>query len=374
MHRYTLCYVAIGKNLRPLNKSVMDYLVHNPDGSLHQEELTLANSWVEEQMDRIGQVVENQTLPVVVDLYFSKGDSYGLMVSAIINLHGDIIFVREQGRDLQATLGSLSDKMKLAIVKRSYRNKKNNSMDIREQQLLALKEYLSDLQEMKKNRTQDVFNQLLKRLLNEVARYIRRRIKAAEMTTAIKRGKFKIQELLDELYLRVYERAEDIPESPSDINHWLYQLADELLEELFQEIAFEKTHFKDLEKMVESEYRMLEEAYTVDGEEKIIPLEELDDHEGVYERYAADDLIFGEDENSLLDEITLQLNQKEIHLLIEKELAKLPVFKRTIMDLYLISQMSAEEIAELKGISSREAMAVIREVNQDLIKKLAVQI
>jgi len=231
----------------------------------------MAKRWAQEQMKRIGQAVANQVLPAVVDLYFSKGDPYGLMVSAIINLHGDIIFLKQQGHDLQSTLGALSDSMQLAIVKRNYRNKKNNSLEFKEQQLLALKEYLSDLQEMKKNRTQDVFNQLLKKLLKEVARYIRRRIKAAEMTTAIKRGKFKVQELLDELYLRVYERAEDIPESPSDINHWLYQLADELLQELFQEIEFEKSHFENLEKMVESEYRMQEERYTMDGKKKLCP-------------------------------------------------------------------------------------------------------
>jgi len=103
-------------------------------------------------------------------------------------------------------------------------------------------------------------------------------------------------------------------------------------------------------------------------------MEEMDDYQSGSERYAADDLIFGENEDSLLDEITLQLNQKEIHLLIEKELAKLPVFKRTIMDLYLISQMSAEEIAALKGISPREAWDIIRAVNKDLVKKLAVLI
>jgi len=38
------------------------------------------------------------------------------------------------------------------------------------------------------------------------------------------------------------------------------------------------------------------------------------------------------------------------------------------MDLYLINQMSVEEIAEIKQISVTEVEAVIREVNAGLIK------
>jgi DNA-directed RNA polymerase specialized sigma24 family protein len=41
------------------------------------------------------------------------------------------------------------------------------------------------------------------------------------------------------------------------------------------------------------------------------------------------------------------------------------------MDLYLINQMTAEEIAEVKQISIGEVEAVIREVNQELKKELS---
>jgi DNA-directed RNA polymerase specialized sigma24 family protein len=215
---------------------------------------------------------------------------------------------------------------------------------------------------------------LLKDLAKELPKYIKRRIKAAEMTSAVKKGKFKIQELLDELYLMVYDRLESLPESTTAMNNWLYQLADELLEKLFRELEFEKNHFQDLERIVETEYQSQKEEYTEDGEEDIIPVEEWDEYQKMPDWYAADDLIFGEDENSLLDDITLKLNQKEIHELIEKELAKYPAFKRTIMDLYLLGQFSVEEIAETKWISVSEVEEIIHEVNQDMKKKLALLI
>ena len=122
---------------------------------------------------------------------------------------------------------------------------------------------------------------------------------------------------------------------------------------------------------MDAEYRSLEESFTVDAENEIIPLEEIDGYEEMTDMYSAEDLIYGEDENSLLDEITLRINQEEINALIEKELAKLPVFKRTIMDLYLVNQMTVQEIAGIKQISDTEVEAVIREVNTGLKRKLS---
>jgi len=44
------------------------------------------------------------------------------------------------------------------------------------------------------------------------------------------------------------------------------------------------------------------------------------------------------------------------------------------MDLYLIGQLSVDEIADTKWISVSEVEEIVREVNQDLKKKLAILI
>lgn len=342
----------------------MNYLIHNADSVFNAREQEEARSLIEKHMHRILQVISNTSRPYAVDIYFDKEDKARFQVSAIVNLNGDIIYLRERAYDLISSLEFLFDRIKLAVVKKNYRNRKISSLELKEKQLSALVEYVADLKEMKKNKAQDMFNHMLKNLLKEVASYMNRRLKAAELTTAIKRGRFKVQELLDELYLMIYERFEEIATERVDINTWIYQLADELLENLLKEVEFEKSHFKDLDSFVESEYRMLDEAYAFAA----------DEFDSMADYYSADDLIIGDDETSLLDEITLQLNQKEIHLIIEKELAKLPIFKRTILDLYLINQMSVEEIAEMKEMPPLEVDAVIQEVNKDLVRKLSVEI
>jgi DNA-directed RNA polymerase specialized sigma24 family protein len=352
----------------------MNYLIHNLEtvcSDIQQEKIRML---IEEHIRRIGKVINNHSKVVAMDLYFSREDNTLFMISSIINLDGEIFYFREKGNEIESSLASLFDRIKLGILKKNHEKRKITSNELKEQQLSALTEFKPVLQEMKKQQAQVVFNHMLKNLLHELSSYIKRRIKAAEMTTAIKRGKFKLQELLDELYLMIYDRIENLPDNAGDINKWLYHLADELLLKFFSEVEFERAHFENLERYVESEYRSLEENYTIDGEEEIIPQEELDEYNRITDYYSANDLIFEEDENSLLDQITLKLNQKEIHLFIEKELAKLPLYKRTIMDQYLINQMSVEEIAELKGISPPEVDAVIVEVNKELIRTLSTYI
>lgn len=65
------------------------------------------------------------------------------------------------------------------------------------------------------------------------------------------------------------------------------------------------------------------------------------------------------------------MNASTIHRFIEKELAKLPVYKRTIMDLYLIEQLTIPEIAIVKKLSEPEVEAVVKEVGSVLKQGLS---
>jgi RNA polymerase sigma factor (sigma-70 family) len=347
----------------------MRYIINNEKSIRNEAERETARKVIGKQVRRLDRITRNYPKPVVVDVYFNMADRNTYLVSAVVNLKGDMIYLKEKGQNIEAVLHSLFDRMKLTLSRKIHKEKREYLYKRKTLQHAAFMENLPELQDLRKETTRPVFNQLLKIILNDVARYIRRRIKSAEMTTAVKRGRFKIQELLDELYMRIYDRIDSIPGDEIKTRAWLYHLADEILQEKFREIEFEDHHFEDLDKIVDAEYRSLEESFTIDGEQEIIPVEELDGFEQMEDLYSAEDLVYGEDENTLLDELTLKLNQEEIHTFIEKELAKLPLFKRTIMDLHLIGQMSVDEIAEIKQISPTEVEAVLREVNADLIRK-----
>jgi len=125
-----------------------------------------------------------------------------------------------------------------------------------------------------------------------------------------------------------------------------------------------------LRNLVETDYNSNQDRYTINTDKKIIPLEDTDVYEELSQVYMANDLFLGDTENSILDEITLMLNQQQINDFIKKEIDKLPLNKRTIIDLFLIDQMDIDEISSIKKILNSEVEAVINEVSKDLEKKL----
>lgn len=349
----------------------MDYIIHNAKCIRAQEERKKVLSTIKKQMNRLKRVAENYPKNIVVDLYFSEISQFQYMVSAVLNLKGEIVYVKQKGENLDALLYALFDRIRLTLSKKINQRRREYLYQRKDQQFRAFLDNLEELQELKRRETREVFDRLVRVISGDVATYIRRRLKSAEMTTAVKRGRFKVQELMDDLYLEVYERIEEVPEGEALIKTWLYRKADEILTAKFRELEFEHEHFAQLEDLVENEYRQMEERITVDADQEVVLEEELEEQDDMNERYAADNLIYGEDENSLLDEVTLKLHQDDIHRFIEKELRKWPVHKRTIMDLYLINQMTVEEIAEVKQFQVSEVESVIREVNQHLKRELA---
>jgi DNA-directed RNA polymerase specialized sigma24 family protein len=350
----------------------MNYIIHNAKCIPDQDERNRVLAIIKKQMSRLEKVGDNYPKNIVVDLYLHEISNNQLMISAVVNLKGEIVFVKQKGENPDALVYALFDRIKLTLSKKINLERKEHMYRRKHRQFQEFLNNLEELQEMRRRKSREVFDKMIKVISQDVAIYIRRRLKSAEMTTAVKRGMFKVQELMDELFLQVYEQIELIPDHEPGIKSWLYQKADELLAEKFRELEFEQERFAQLDDIVESEYKMMEERYTVDADQELVMEEDLDEFDQVKDWYAADNLMYGENEDSLLDEITLHIHQKEIHRIIEKKLAKLPLFKRTVMDLYLINQMTAEEISEVKQIPMPEVEAVIMEVNQELKKEFSV--
>jgi len=349
----------------------MDYIIHNAKCIRAQQERETAVSTIKKQMSRLQRVAESYPKNIVVDLYFNEISRSQFMVSAVINLRGEMVYVKQKGENIEALLYALFDRIRLTLSKKINQERKAYLYQRKDRQFTSFLENLEELQELKRRETREVFDRLIRVISGDVATYIRRRLRSAEMTTAVKRGKFKVQELMDDLYLAAYEHIEEVPEGEARIKTWLYRKADEILEEKFRELEFEQEHFANLEHLVENEYHQMEERMTADADQEVVLEEDLEEEPGVNDLYAADNLIYGEDENSLLDEVTLHLHQEEIHRLIEKTLTKLPVHQRTIMDLYLINQMTAEEIAEVKQFPISDVESVIGEVNRQIKEELS---
>lgn len=351
----------------------MQYKIHNAKSIENKDCRNKARKIINRQILRVRNIAGNYPKPLLLNIYFNKSDRVNYVVSCTIKMKEGMVYVKEKGDNIESILHVVFDKLKVVLNKKINKERKEYLRKYKSKQHLIFNEYLPELQELKKTDTRDTFNQLLKILLSDVAKYVRRRIKSAEMTTAINKGRFKRQEILDDIYLQVYDQLDEIPGDQGNTRIWLYRIADHIMEDHFKEIDFERKNIERLTEIVSSEYARMEEEYTVDAEEEIIPLEELDEYESQSDLSMAT-MLYDEDENSILDELTLKINKRDIQILIEKELAKLPVFERTVMDFYLTNQMSVEEIAEIKNIPVWDIENVTSRICQDLKQKLAIML
>lgn len=350
---------------------IMKYIINNEKIIKSKRDREIALRVINKQVERLGRIADNYPKPLTTEIYINKYNKLTYLISATIKLKEGVVYVKEKGSDIATVLYILFNKLRLALNKKINKERKEYLHKQKGKRFETLHEYMDDLRQYKKENSKILFTNLLKILLTDVERYVRRRTRSAELTTALKKGKLNIHDILDELYLLAYMRVDEVSGDKNKINAWLYQLADEILDKQLKELDFESEHFAEISEIVEKEINMLNEEFTIDADEEIIPIEELDGFDKQVDMYHAGDLLYVEDENSFLDDLTYRYNKKHIHKLIEKELLKYPVYKRNIMDLYLLHQMNTDDIAEIKQMSVVEIEAVINEVSREVKDKLS---
>ena len=348
----------------------MRYKLHNIKIIPIKKQRQKIKELLDEKVKRLEKFVASYPKPLKLNVYFNKISSYEYMVSFVIQLKSGVIYLKEKGKEVESLINILYDKLKIKLKKKIRKERKDYLYKRKSREVSMLKEHQQELRELRSAETWESFSRLVHLLLPDLERYIKQRIRSAQLTEAIKRGEFKFQDLLGEFYLMVYDRLDEMPENENESRIWLYQLADEMLNNKFRELEFEQKNIDHLAEIVDASFENMEESYTMDADNELMLVEELDDTGAQAQQYNVYDLLYEEDEETLVDEVTLKYNKETINKFIEKELAKLPVFKRTIMDLYLLSQMSIDEIAQIKNISEIEVEAVISEVNKNLKQKL----
>lgn len=349
----------------------MKYKIYNDSILRHDDERRKFKNLIEKQASRLDHFSSGYPKELVLNLHFNRAAKDSFLITAVIRLKHRTLIVKQSGDDVESIVYTLFDRLKLTLNKRLHKQRNEHSRHAKNIRIRSFSENLPELIELKNEDSDDLLKDILKLLLNDIAKYTHRRLKTAEMTSSVKRGMFNTPELLDEIYLVIYERLEEIPSDEDEILVWLHRIVDEYLAEKFQELEFENEHFDRIENILEAEYQSLVEEYTIDADYNIVAVEELDEYEDPHPLYSVNQLEYRVDEIDLLDDLILKMNEKDLHAMIEKELMKFPVLKRTIMDLYLLEQMAAEEIANIKGISVSEVEAVINEVICQLKKKLS---
>lgn len=348
----------------------MQYILNNVK-SLNDKNLKKrVNHIVKKQTNRLSRIADNYRKPIVINIFFNQVDNITYQVSALVELREHVLYLKEQDTNIEAAIYKLFDKLKLSITQKIHKEKRNYISRRKRTRLKNFQDNLEHLKDLSQEQTKDTFKKVLKILLNDISRYIKRRVKASELTTELKKGRLDENEILDELYLILFDNIDEIPADIKEINAWLYQKADELLNTKLKEYRISKEKLIGIDNLLKKEIQSFDEQFTADADEKIIPLEELDEFTPENGGYSIYELLFNENEESLIEEITLKIHQDKIQKIIQLELAKLPESVRSIMDLYLNDQLTDEEIAEIKKRPVEEIQKIITSKSSEIKQKL----
>lgn len=327
------------------------------------------NELIEERMNKINSMHESGLDKINIEFHVDKVDG-DFRLTAIIKTGKDVLVLQEKNNRPAEGILPLLDKIEIHLNKTIHAEHRDKQQAGQRRQSRVFSENIPQLKKLKNEGSKEIFNSLLKILLTQMPRYIRRRLKAAHAANFIRTNEIRLQELIDELYLLIYDHAEEIPTNEKESRVWLYRKADEFLDLKLKEAEKEKESMSRLDNFVEKELEEMDESFSIDAEYEIIPAEELDEPAGHEPTYWANDILIADDEESILSDIMLSFNRDQINAVIESEIHNLPVLKRTVMDLYLIEQLSVEDIAAVKKLTKTEVEGIIREVTLSLKKKL----
>lgn len=211
------------------------------------------------------------------------------------------------------------------------------------------------------------FRALLKRNLPDLQSYIARRLNMAHATGALSRQALSVKEILDTVYLELFERFKDRPGETGGIETFIYKVVDEILERELDEIEYERKYFIDLHQLESREWKDLEEKFTVDADGELVMADELDDVSYDRKMYGlASVALEDSDAFSEIETPLQEYDKKFIHQEIRKQLMKLPEKERTVFDLFWLEEMDLDQIASIRNLSVPETEELLKKVTLDV--------
>jgi len=225
------------------------------------------------------------------------------------------------------------------------------------------------------NADREAFFQQITEVAPGLESYVRNRLRTAERNSLILPDLYATDDILDEVFLSVYEHFPDMPQDESALRVRLFQLADEKLDEIIRQESW-RNQALSLERVLSDEMKLLDEIpqMTVDADGEIVMVEDLDDAELPPSEPEA---MFLED--SFEDEIIHRLeldgalikSDWAMHQLLARFYAELPAQSRIILDLWTRGRLSVEEIAQVRGVSAEQVREIIVRIQARLARPLA---
>jgi DNA-directed RNA polymerase specialized sigma24 family protein len=272
----------------------------------------------------------------------------------------------------------LFDAFKLSLIQQLRTEQRQHLKRKRVELELRVEELQEPLIEFREENQPELFMLLVKKAVPGLIGYIRRRVNAAQIASVLRKEAMKPEDLVDELYLRIYNKYRQAPldDSRQFIN-WLYGYADELLQEVMDKHGVEGL-VSSVEVWQRKANHEMEEVYNVEADGDWMMQEDFDDptyHTGdplfnqallEYNDFFVDDETAAQTEALTEFDLLDEERQQSLH----RMLYNLPEFYRSTFDLYTLEKLSIEDIALIKRTDTATVTRVLHEIREFMYSTL----
>jgi RNA polymerase sigma factor (sigma-70 family) len=217
----------------------------------------------------------------------------------------------------------------------------------------------------KKEDDKVIFNQQLLKILPEVKNYINWRLNTAIKKGHFSKGKYKVDDFVDQLFIEIYNHIETIKDE-KDFYLWLFKKTNELLEDTIIEEEFDDIFFQNIDDYSKPEWDAMQEKFSTDGGGDLLMIEELDDSSYNHNDYTLNHVFIENDEKQMTEKLDKDLSEAAVNHHIQMVLHNLPVSMRTVFELSTQQGLSMVEVAKVIHSTIKEVEQLLKDARNAL--------
>ncbi|WP_179345229.1 hypothetical protein [Winogradskyella ursingii] len=228
---------------------------------------------------------------------------------------------------------------------------------------------MSTLQELSSKSAKITFDKKVLSVLHYLHPYVKHRIYIAETSGILPKNMYSSNGIIDDCIIQLYDKGFNIEAERMTVKLELFKLIDDCMNELFKKEVFHKNTISTSE-IRKREIAKLGKDYTIDADMDLILNTELNDIS--YQREKDNELYLYEDkETSILrafdvDKQSVNASSK----VFGRFYSWLPINISNIVDLYIFGNLSFEDIAKIKNITTSRVALIFDRVKKSFRKHI----
>ena len=333
-------------------------------------------AWLDRQLLKFEKLLGSRSERAEMQIFIKAEGKHFYKVNCHLQIGAKSLNVKSGSRKLKDALAESFKTLRSRLREYLRQERSLHQCSRQERQFENFHAMADNLAEMNRESEKKHFLDLLEKSLPALKGYLRRRIRQAEQYRQMRLRAGSAKDLLDELYLRLYDSYRLHIDSRDTFIVWLYREADRLLEERMN-VEENDIKVEDIEQLRKQERKSLEEQITVDGDGDIVMQEEFEEFDPEFLSESREMDIYGlhliiDEEEKLLDAMESGSGDEDLAKRVMRVLAALPQRQQEVYELYYLEELNPEQIALIKDMNVEEVnktLEKVREYVQDELLK-----